>query len=121
MAPPDSVRVDRWLCAARIYKSRTLATQACDAGHVRVNGTAVKPSGLVRVGDEVAARAPRGPVVLRVVVLEQKRQSPARARELYEDHSPPAPSRDEYFWTRPQRKGRPTKAERRATDQLRRR
>jgi ribosome-associated heat shock protein Hsp15 len=121
MAAPDSVRVDRWLCAARIYKSRTTAAQACDAGHVQVNGTVVKPSGLVRVGDAVSARAPRGPVVLRVVLLEQKRQSPARARELYEDRSPPPPPRDEYSFMNPRRKGRPTKAERRATDQLRRR
>ena len=114
----STVRVDRWLCAARIYKSRTLAQEACVAGHVRVNGASVKSSAPVRVGDEIKAHPPRGPVVLLVLGLEEKRQSPARARELYEDRSPPAPPREERV-LQPRRKGRPTKAERRAVDRLR--
>jgi len=118
MTSSDSVRIDRWLCAARIFKSRTQAAAACEAGHVRVNEVSARASTLVRVGDEVAARAPRGRVVLKVAALEAKRQPPARARELYEDRSPP-PSRDEHFFVAPRRKGRPTKSERRATDRLR--
>jgi len=116
----STVRVDRWLCAARIYKSRTLAREACVAGHVRVNGTSVKPSAPVRVGDEIKSHLARGPVVLMVLGLEEKRQSPARARELFEDRSPPAPPPEDRV-LRPRRKGRPTKADRRAVDRFRQR
>ncbi|MBX3126432.1 MAG: RNA-binding S4 domain-containing protein [Polyangiaceae bacterium] len=109
------MRIDRWLCAARIYKSRSLATQACAGGRVKINGQAVRPSHLVRVGDRVEASAPRGPVVLDVKAIAEKRVSPALARALYDDHSPPPPPRDE----RPRGLGRPTKADRRALSRLR--
>jgi ribosome-associated heat shock protein Hsp15 len=115
----DWVRVDRWLCAARIYKSRTQASDACGGGHVSVNGATVRASHPVRIGDRVRALAPRGQVVLEVAGIEDKRQSPARARELYVDHSPPPPPREARVAIRPRGAGRPTKAERRATDKLR--
>lgn len=114
------VRIDRWLCAARIYKSRTLAQTACAAGHVRVNGSGVRPSHALKIGDEIQAHAPRGLVVLDVRELADKRQSAARARELYEDHSPAPPPRQERVAPRGRGTGRPTKAERRATERLRR-
>jgi ribosome-associated heat shock protein Hsp15 len=117
----DSVRVDRWLCASRLYKSRTQATDACGAGHVMVNGTIVRASHAVRIGDEIRAVAPRGQVILEVVALADKRQSAPKARELYLDHSPPPPPREERIAYRDRGAGRPTKAERRAIDKLRRR
>jgi ribosome-associated heat shock protein Hsp15 len=120
MTEADSIRVDRWLCAARVYKSRTQAQTACEAGHVRINGVVVKPAALVRVGDEVAARPPRGVVVLEVLGIEAKRQSPGRARELFADHSPPSAPHDDLGWVAPRRKGRPTKSDRRALERLRR-
>lgn len=52
----ESVRMDKWLWAARLYKTRTLATQACKAGHVKIQGTAVKPSRMLRVGETLQAR-----------------------------------------------------------------
>jgi ribosome-associated heat shock protein Hsp15 len=110
------VRIDRWLCAARIYKSRTMAQKACDAGHVVLNGRAARSSAGVRAGDEVRARAPRGEVVLEVLVLAEKRLSPAKARELYLDHSPPPAPEDRSVVRRPRGAGRPTKAERRALE-----
>jgi ribosome-associated heat shock protein Hsp15 len=115
----DSVRLDRWLFAARIYKSRTLAQTACTGGHVRLNGAPVKPSHGVRVGDEVQADAPRGTVILEVRALVEKRVSPAAARELYVDHSPPPPPREPRVAPRARGAGRPTKADRRATERLR--
>jgi ribosome-associated heat shock protein Hsp15 len=118
--PAPSVRVDRWLCAARIYKSRTQAQQACQGGHVKVNGTSVRASHGVKVGDRITAHAPRGPVILDVLLLAEKRQPPARARELYRDLSPPPPPRDEFVAPRARGAGRPTKAERRAIERLRR-
>lgn len=117
----DSVRIDRWLTATRIYKSRTIAQKACDAGHVRVNDVVVRSSHALKIGDEVRALAPRGIVVLEVKGLGEKRLSPAAARLLYEDHSPPPPPKEERVAVRARGAGRPTKAERRATDRLRNR
>ncbi len=115
----ETVRIDRWLSAARIYKSRTLATDACVGGHVRINGNTARPSHAVKIGDNVEALAPRGPVVLEVAALAEKRLSPPAARELYVDHSPPPPPREERIAVRPRGSGRPTKAERRALERAR--
>jgi ribosome-associated heat shock protein Hsp15 len=115
----EPVRIDQYLTATRIYKSRTVAREACDAGHVKLNGVTVKPSHLVVIGDEVRCVAPRGPVVLKVLGLAAKRLSPALARALYEDHSPPPPPREERMPQRDRGAGRPTKAERRAMERLR--
>ena len=115
----DTVRVDQWLTAARSYPSRTAARDACAGGHVEVNGASVKPSHDVRVGDQLRATAPRGRVVLRVTSLGDRRLSPALARALYEDHSPPPPPREEWAPRRDRGAGRPTKADRRALTRLR--
>ena len=114
----DSVRIDRWLCAARIFKSRTLAQAACNGGHVRINGLPGRPSHALRIGDEVQADAPRGALVLEVLALGEKRLSAAAARELYADHSPPPPPREPRIAPRARGTGRPTKAERRATERF---
>jgi ribosome-associated heat shock protein Hsp15 len=118
----DSVRIDRWLCAARLYKSRSQAQQACDGGHVRVNDLNVKPSHALKIGDTVRCQAPRGLTIVLVLKLGEKRLSAALARELYEDHSPPPPPKEERVPValRERGTGRPTKAERRATERLRR-
>jgi ribosome-associated heat shock protein Hsp15 len=115
---PDSTRIDRWLSAARLFKSRSQAHQACEAGHVSVNGVTVKPSRTIQIGDTVSARAPRGLVVAVVRAIEEKRQSAERARALYDDQSPPPPARDPSVGMRSRGAGRPTKAERRAIMRL---
>jgi ribosome-associated heat shock protein Hsp15 len=115
----DSVRIDRWLCATRLYKSRSLAQEACTGGSVKLNGIDVRPSHPVRLGDEVRADSPRGLIVWQVLGLGEKRLSAALARLLYEDHSPPPPPRSEDVAPRARGAGRPTKAERRALDRLR--
>ena len=112
-APLERVRIDQFLYAARAYKSRSDARKACDGGRVLVNGTPAKASHAVRVGDEVRAHAPRGAIVWKVLLLAEKRVSPALARTLYEDHSPPPPPREERFPARERGAGRPTKRERR--------
>ncbi len=119
IGPLDEVRIDRWLCAARLYKSRTLAQQACEGGHVRVNDQVVKSSHVVRVGDRVAAATPAGKRKLRVKALEEKRQSPARATELFEDTEPIERDSSPRIAVRPRGMGRPTKADRRALARLR--
>jgi ribosome-associated heat shock protein Hsp15 len=115
----EQTRIDRWLTATRIFKSRNLAQEACEAGHVRINDLPVRPSHLVKIGDEVRAFAPRGIVVLRVLGLADKRLSAALAQLLYEDHSPPPPPKEERIAVRERGAGRPTKADRRAISRLR--
>lgn len=117
--PSAGVRLDRWLCAARIFKSRTLAARACSAGRVQVNGKPARASHPVRVGDEVRARPPRGDMVLEVVGLAEKRLPPKDAARLYEDRSPPAPPPLEPVFRRERGSGRPTKADRRKLDRMR--
>lgn len=108
-----SVRLDRWLSAARIYKSRTACQEACAASHVKVNGKNGRASQLVKTGDKIEARAPRGDVILIISALADKRLAPPKARELYEDHSPPPAEKTEKFAERERGMGRPTKADRR--------
>ena len=115
----ESVRIDRWLCAARIFKSRTQASAACTDGLVKVNGVVVKASHLVKIADEIGAEAPRGTVLLDVKLLSDKRFSSLLVRELYVDRSPPPPPKDELFPMRDAGAGRPTKRDRRAVRRVR--
>lgn len=114
-----SVRIDRWLCATRLYKTRPLAQQACTGGRVKVNGSNVRPSKPVRAGDEVRAESPRGLVVWRIVEVAEKRLSATLAEQLYEDRSPPPPPKEERVAQRERGAGRPTKADRRAMERWR--
>ena len=119
----ETVRLDRWLSAARLYKSRSQAQDACEGGHVRVNDLSAKPAHALKIGDTVRCQAPRGLTIVLVLKLGDKRLSAPLARELYEDHSPPPPPREERpapIGLRERGAGRPTKADRRATERLRR-
>ena len=115
----SSVRLDRFLCASRLFKSRNLAQAACDANHVRVNGEPARSSHALKIGDEVRAFSPRGMIVWEVLQLAEKRLGASEARLLYADHSPPPPPKEERVAIRARGAGRPTKAERRAMDRLR--
>jgi ribosome-associated heat shock protein Hsp15 len=83
-----STRIDRWLCAVRLVKTRPLATQLCDAGHVRVNGSPAKPSTKVRTGDRVDARIADRERVVEVVRPIESRVGAPVAATCYVDHSP---------------------------------
>ena len=119
----DTVRIDKWLWAARFFKTRALAQKACAGGHVKVGGRNAKPAHPLRIGDEVQAMAPRGPVVAVVLALAEKRLSAPLAAELYEDHSPPPPPAEFRAGNpevaRARGAGRPTKEDRRALRRLR--
>ena len=122
MEPAQSVRVDKWLWAARVFKTRSLAAHACDGGKVDVNEQAVKPAKALRPGDLIRVTLPHGRRrVLKVSALDDRRGPPAVARTLYEDLTPPEPPRQR--WAPPPLRlpgaGRPTKRERRQLDQLR--
>jgi ribosome-associated heat shock protein Hsp15 len=85
----DETRIDRWLCAVRLVKTRPLATQLCEGGHVRVNGSAAKPSTKVRAGDRVEARIADRDRIVEVVRPIESRVGAAVATTCYVDHSPP--------------------------------
>lgn len=118
-----AVRIDKWLWAVRVFKTRTKASAACDDGHVLVGDTVAKPATRVDVGDVVTAR--RGDRTLVYVVREpiEKRVSAVRAAACFEDRSPPPVPRERpgeaVFARRDRGSGRPTKRDRREIDRLR--
>ena len=118
----EETRVDRWLWAVRIYKTRSLATEACRGGHVKVNGFTAKPATSVAVGDRVEAFTGRRRVLEVVRVIDTRVGAPVAA-ECVIDHSPPPPPRGErsagLVWE--PGGGRPTKRDRRQMDRLRNR
>ncbi|HMK97095.1 MAG TPA: RNA-binding S4 domain-containing protein [Acidimicrobiales bacterium] len=117
----EATRVDKWLWAVRMFKTRSDATEACRAGHVKVNRGAAKPATLVRPGDRVEALAPSGQRELEVVAIIEKRAGAALAHGCYVDHTPP-PSPEEVGllnFVRDRGAGRPTKRERRQMDRAR--
>ncbi len=116
----ESCRIDRWLWAVRLCKTRSAATAACRGGHVEINGVNAKAATGVRVGDRVEARIvgrTRRVVVTRLI---DKRVGAAVAASCYVDHSPPPPERDRTpVFARERGAGRPTKRDRRRLDRLR--
>jgi ribosome-associated heat shock protein Hsp15 len=120
--PGASTRVDKWLWAVRVYKTRSDATDACRAGHVKVNQVTAKPAGAVKPGDTVEALSPAGQRVLEVTAVIDRRVGAPAAAACYEDHSPPPPAEDRHVanFARERGTGRPTKKERRQLDRARR-
>ena len=112
------VRVDSWLWAIRVYKTRSAATTACRAGHVRVNGDKVKAAQTVKPGDELRVRISGFDRILVVRQTLVKRVGAPVAALAYEDRTPP---RDPVaaLGVRDRGAGRPTKRERRDIDRLR--
>lgn len=121
MTEPDGTRVDRWLWAVRIFKTRTAATDACRGGHVSINDVAAKAASTVKVGDRVSAMVHGRRRELEVVQLIDKRVGPPVAATCLIDHSPPPsdPDEDPMPFLRERGAGRPTKRERRQLDRFR--
>lgn len=115
------MRVDAWLWAVRQFKTRSLATAACRAGHVRVNGERVKAAQSVRVGDEVRVRANGFDRIMTVQRLLVKRVGAEVAATAMIDQTPPPPPREAVpsVPVRDRGAGRPTKRERRDLEELR--
>jgi ribosome-associated heat shock protein Hsp15 len=113
-----TVRVDSWLWAVRVYKTRSAATTACRAGHVRINGDKVKAAQAVKIGDQVRVRISGFDRILIVRQLLVKRVGAPLAAAAYEDRTP-AREPQAALGLRDRGAGRPTKRERRDIDRLR--
>jgi ribosome-associated heat shock protein Hsp15 len=87
----ESTRLDRWLWAVRLTKTRPDAAAACRGGHVRVNDQPAKPATSVQVGDRVRARVHDTTRIVEVVRVIQKRVGAADAATCFIDHTPPPP------------------------------
>jgi ribosome-associated heat shock protein Hsp15 len=81
----DKVRLDKWLWAARFFKTRAMATEAINGGHVHINGTRPKPSRPLLVGDRLTIRKGPDSFEVTVLLLAEKRGSATVARDLYEE------------------------------------
>jgi ribosome-associated heat shock protein Hsp15 len=116
-----AVRVDAWVWAVRLAKTRSQATAAVKAGHVRVNDAPTKPAQAVSIGDTVRVRLHGFEKIYRVTGLASRRGSATEAARLFEDLTPPPPPKAERpsDVTRERGAGRPTKRDRREIDRLR--
>ena len=116
----ESTRVDRWLRAVRLTKTRPDAAAACRGGHVRINDRPAKPAATVSPGDEVRARLGDRTRTVEVVRVIQKRVGAADAVTCYLDRSPaPAATPQVPLAVRDRGAGRPTKRDRRMLDKWR--
>ena len=119
-----AVRIDKWLWAARVFKTRSLAIEACRGGHVKIDGQAVKPARDVRIGEIITATIGPMTKTVKVLGLIDKRVGAAAVKEFACDLTPPS----EYEKTRepvyqplllrPKGMGRPTKKDRRALEKF---
>lgn len=116
----ETTRVDRWVWAIRLYKTRADATDGCRGGHVQVNGKTAKPAAPVRVGDRVEVRLHGADRIVEVTQVIDKRVGAAVAADCFIDHTPPTPEEDRTRIAERERgAGRPTKRERREIDRWR--
>lgn len=120
----QTIRIDKWLWAVRIYKTRSIAIEECKKGRITIDGIEVKPSRDLKIGDVLQIRKPPITYVFKVIQLTDKRMGAKMVPEYLEDHTP-----QEQFkvlemqrmmqWSERDRgTGRPTKKERRDIDEF---
>jgi len=126
MQDANETRIDKWLWAARFFKTRSQATAAVAGGKVEVNGEAAKPSKTVKIGDRVQLRLGPAEYKLTVTGIEERRGSAAVAQTLYEEAPASIKERqriasERRFASAPsyEEKGRPSKKDRRDLDRWR--
>lgn len=125
MEPVHEVRIDKWLWAVRLYKTRSIATTACKAGHVKMAGENLKPSHLVRLGQIFSARTGDITRTVKAIGLLDRRVGPKLVDQYAEDLTPAAEylraaedRRQPQAPHRPKGSGRPTKKDRREMESL---
>ena len=118
----EEARIDKWLWAARIFKTRTLAADACKNGRVTIEGVNVKPSRMVKVGETVSVRKPPITYSFRILKTIEQRVGAKLLPEIYENVTAPEQyellemTRISGFVDRARGTGRPTKKDRRSLD-----
>ena len=118
----EEARIDKWLWAARIFKTRTIAADACKNGRVTIDGVNVKPSRMVKCGETVSVRKPPITYSFRILKTIEQRVGAKLLPEIYENVTPPEQyellemNRISGFVDRARGTGRPTKKDRRAMD-----
>lgn len=122
------MRLDKWLWAARFFKTRSIASSEVDAGHVDVNGERVKPAKPIHVGDEVRIRANQSTYIIHIRGLSGRRGPASEARTLYEETEDSLRERERLAEQRRlaptptyEEGGRPTKRDRRDMSRVKRR
>jgi ribosome-associated heat shock protein Hsp15 len=121
---PESIRIDKWLWATRLFKSRSLATEACQAGHVKIAGLSVKPARVVRPGEIIQTLAGRVQRTVKVLAVLEKRVGAKSVGEYLEDLTPPEAyerarsEKAQPLFHYPKGWGRPTKKQRRQMEAL---
>ena len=118
----SEVRIDKWMWATRIFKTRTIATEACKKNRISIGGVSVKPSRMIKAGDVIAVRKPPITYSFRVLDVTENRVNAKLVPQYFENITPP----EEYellemnkisgFVNRSKGLGRPTKKERRELD-----
>lgn len=120
----DDVRVDKWLWAVRIFKTRSIASDACRKGRVMIEGVSLKPSRNVRVGDVVQVKKAPMTFSFKVLALAEKRMGAKLVPDYMENVTPPEQyellelNKISGFVDRQRGTGRPTKKDRRDLDQF---
>src|SRR3954463_13686781 len=89
----DRTRIDKWLWAARFYKTRSIAAEAVDSGKVLVSGARVKPARALKLGDQLEIRTPGAVYVVHIKALSAKRGPAAQAATLYDENEESKPAR----------------------------
>ena len=118
----EEARIDKWLWAARIFKTRSIAADACKTGRVTMNNVCVKPSRMVKAGEVVSVKKPPVTYSFRILKTIEQRVGAKLIPEIYENVTDPKQyellemSRISGFVDRARGTGRPTKKERRALD-----
>jgi ribosome-associated heat shock protein Hsp15 len=119
----QKIRIDKWLWSVRMYKTRTLATEACAAGKIKIDGDTVKPSYLLKPGQLINISRQGEKWTLKSITLIEKRVGAAIAAACYEDLTPPEEKNKllfpaSFYEVRDKGTGRPTKKNRREIDKF---
>ena len=120
----EEVRIDKWMWATRIFKSRSIAVEACKKNRVMINNTVVKPSRMIRIGDVVQVRKPPVVYSFKVLALTERRMGAKLVPEYLENVTPPEQyqilelNKISGFIDRAKGTGRPTKKDRRSLDEF---
>ncbi|MDP4184551.1 MAG: S4 domain-containing protein [Bacteroidota bacterium] len=119
------IRIDKWLWAVRLYKTRSIASEACSKGHVTIDGMPVKPSRLIKVNEVFQVRRPPIKRSYRILQLASNRMAASLVPNFMEDITPAEElkiiemQKKVVWFERDRGAGRPTKKERRDIDSLR--